>query len=140
MSQRIENTFARLKDENRAALIPFIMGYDPDAATTAAVLDVLPASGADLIEIGMPFSDPMADGPIIQAAGTRALAAGATVAGILDLVRVFRAKHPHVPIILMGYYNPVYRYGADINSARMPPKPASTALSWWTCHRRKSMK
>jgi tryptophan synthase alpha chain len=113
MSQRIENTFEKLRRENRAALIPFIMGYDPDATTTAALLDALPAAGADLIEIGIPFSEPMADGPVIQAAGLRALAAGATLHSILGLVRQFRAKHADTPIILMGYFNPLYRYGNE---------------------------
>ncbi len=89
------------------------MGYDPDAETTAALLDALPEAGADIIEIGMPFSDPMADGPVIQAAGKRALAAGATVSGILELVSGFRKKHADVPIILMGYFNPIYRYGNE---------------------------
>lgn len=113
MSERIEKTFARLRAEKRAALIPFIMGYDPDAKTSAAILDALPKAGADLIEIGMPFSDPMADGPVIQAAGKRALKAGATISGILELVRNFRKKHAEVPIILMGYFNPLYRYGNE---------------------------
>src|SRR5271167_57474 len=113
MTSRIESTFAKLRAKKRAALIPFIMGYDPDAATTAALLDALPEAGADLIEIGMPFSDPMADGPVIEAAGKRALAAGATIAGILELVRGFRKKHAYTPIILMGYFNPVYRYGNE---------------------------
>lgn len=113
MTSRIETTFAHLKTQKRAALIPFIMGYDPDAATTAKLLEALPVAGADLIEIGMPFSDPMADGPVIQAAGLRALKAGATVAGILSLVENFRKSNPTTPIILMGYYNPVYRYGAE---------------------------
>ena len=110
---RIEKTFARLKSEKRAALIPFIMGYDPDAKTTAALLDTLAGHGADLIEIGMPFSDPMADGPVIQAAGIRALQAGATIAGIFDIVRDFRKKNADIPIIVMGYFNPVYRYGVE---------------------------
>ena len=113
MSQRIEAVFAKTRAANRAALIPFIMGFDPDRETTLAVLDVLATSGADLIEIGIPFSDPMADGPVIQAAGLRALAAGAKVAGILEVVREFRKKHAEVPIILMGYFNPIYHYGNE---------------------------
>lgn len=113
MSARIEKTFERLRVQNRAALIPFIMGYDPDKATTQALLDALPAAGADLIEIGIPFSDPMADGPVIQAAGLRALKAGATASRILELVREFRKKHADVPVILMGYFNPIYRYGNE---------------------------
>ena len=113
MSARIENAFAKIRTQNRAALIPFIMGYDPDAKTTSAILDVLPAAGADIIEIGIPFSDPMADGPVIEAAGLRALKAGATLAGILELVKTFRKIHADVPLILMGYFNPIYRYGNE---------------------------
>ncbi len=113
MSKRIETTFEKIRAANRAALIPFIMGYHPDAKTSAALLDVLPAAGADIIEIGIPFSDPMADGPVIQAAGKTALEQGATLAGILELVRGFRKKHADVPVILMGYFNPVYRYGSE---------------------------
>lgn len=110
---RIEHTFAQVKTQNRAALIPFIMGYDPDAKTTSALLETLAESGADLIEIGMPFSDPMADGPVIQAAGNRALKAGATIGGIFDIVRAFRSKNSDTPLIVMGYFNPVYRYGME---------------------------
>jgi len=113
MSQRIEKTFEKLRAEKRAALIPFIMGYDPDVAACAAILAGLPAAGADIIEIGIPFSDPMADGPVIQAAGLRALKAGATLAGILKLVKEFRSKNTDTPIILMGYFNPIYRYGNE---------------------------
>ena len=108
---RIDACFAEMKKKKRAALIPFIMGGDPSLSTSAAVLAALPKAGADLIEIGMPFSDPMADGPTIQAAGRRALKAGATVSGILKLVRGFRAKDNKTPIILMGYYNPIFHYG-----------------------------
>ena len=113
MTSRIDAAFARAKAENRAALIPFIMGGDPDAGTCAALLAALPAAGADLIEIGMPFSDPMADGPVIQAAGKRALEAGASVKSILKLVADFRKTNKDTPIILMGYFNPVYRYGCE---------------------------
>ncbi|MBY0406700.1 MAG: tryptophan synthase subunit alpha, partial [Rickettsiales bacterium] len=113
MNSRISDVFLKTRAAKRAALIPFIMGYDPDRETTLAVLSALVENGADLIEIGMPFSDPMADGPVIQAAGLRALSAGATVAGILSLVKEFRAKHANVPIILMGYYNPIYSYGGE---------------------------
>ena len=109
---RIETVFSTLKGK-RAALIPFIMGYDPDAKTSMALLEALPAAGADLIEIGMPFSDPMADGPVIQAAGLRALSAGASVSKILEMVRAFRKTNQDTPIILMGYFNPVYRYGNE---------------------------
>lgn len=112
-SQRITEAFATARAQNRAALIPFIMGYHPDPATTSALLDALPAAGADMIEIGIPFSDPMADGPIIEAAGKHALSQGATLAGILGLAHGFRKKNPKVPVILMGYYNPIYHYGAE---------------------------
>jgi tryptophan synthase alpha chain len=87
---RIAATFAALKTQNRAALIPFVEAFDPDRATSAALLTGMAANGADIIEIGVPFTDPMADGPTIQAAGRRALGAGATVHGVLDLVREFR--------------------------------------------------
>ena len=104
-NNRIEQKFSELKSKKRAALIPFVMGYDPDLATSSALLAALPAAGADMIEIGMPFSDPMADGAVIQAAGIRALAAGATLKGIIELVRDFRKKDAKTPIILMGYFN-----------------------------------
>lgn len=113
MTRRIEAVFEKTRAANRAALIPFIMGYDPDRETMQAVLDALPGAGADIIEIGIPFSDPMADGPVIQAAGLRALAAGAKLAGILQLVREFRRTHAEVPVILMGYFNPIYHYGNE---------------------------
>jgi len=113
MSDRIETTFAALQKATRKGLITFIMGGDPDLAASERLLMGLPEAGADLIEIGMPFSDPMADGPSIQAAGLRAIKAGMTLRGILALVTRFRAKHPATPVILMGYYNPVYHYGVD---------------------------
>ncbi len=113
MTARTQRTFEKPAKSGKSALIPFIMGYDPDAATSAKILAALPAAGADIIEIGMPFSDPMADGVVIQAAGRRALAAGATVAGVIELVRGFRAKNNETPIILMGYFNPIYRYGTE---------------------------
>jgi len=110
---RIATRFAALKREGRGALIPFVEAWDPDASTSMALLRGMPAAGADLIEIGMPFTDPMADGPIIQAAGKRALAAGVKVAHILQMVRDFRAADDATPIILMGYLNPVLSYGTD---------------------------
>jgi tryptophan synthase alpha chain len=110
---RISTRFAEVKKQKRAALIPFIMGGDPDMKTTAALLEALPEAGADMIEIGMPFSDPMADGPAIQAAGLRALKAGTTLHSILKLLQAFRKKDAKTPVILMGYYNPIYRYGAE---------------------------
>ncbi len=111
MTDRIAKAFTRAKAQNRAALVTYIMGCDPDGKTSARVMKELPAAGADIIELGMPFSDPMADGPTIQAAGTRALAAGATTKKILGMVREFRKKNAETPIILMGYYNPIYHYG-----------------------------
>lgn len=111
MSTRIDTRFAELKAEGRAALVTFLMGGDPDHATSLEIIKALPAAGADLIEIGMPFTDPMADGPTVQAAGLRALANGATLEKTLGLVREFRASNATTPIILMGYFNPIYIYG-----------------------------
>ena len=113
MSGRIEQRFAELRAEGRAGLITFLCAGDPDPATFAAILQALPAAGADLIEVGMPFSDPMADGPSIQAGNRRALKAGMTLAGTLGLVREFRRTGATTPLILMGYYNPIYRYGPE---------------------------
>ena len=110
---RIARRFEALKAESRAALITFVTAGDPDAETSLEILKRLPEAGADLLEIGMPFSDPMADGPAIQAAGLRALAAGQSMAGTLDMVRSFRAGDADTPIILMGYFNPIHRYGPD---------------------------
>jgi len=108
---RIEQRFAALKGAGRAGLVTYLTCGDPDLDSFARILDGLPQAGADLIEIGMPFSDPMADGPAIQAAGLRALKAGTTLRAVLGSVRAFRAKDDATPIILMGYYNPIYRYG-----------------------------
>jgi tryptophan synthase alpha chain len=113
MSTRIDTRFAALKKEGRAALMTFVMAGDPDPATSLAIVAALPKAGADVIEIGMPFTDPMADGPAIQAAGVRALAAGQTLRKTLALVRDFRAGDNDTPIVLMGYYNPIYIYGVD---------------------------
>ncbi|MBV9065651.1 MAG: tryptophan synthase subunit alpha [Methylobacteriaceae bacterium] len=113
MTTRIDRRFAALAEEGRAALVTFLMGGDPDAKTSLEILRALPRAGADVIEIGMPFTDPMADGPSIQAAGLRALKAGMTLKGVLDLVRGFRKRDDATPLILMGYYNPVYVYGVD---------------------------
>jgi tryptophan synthase alpha chain len=108
---RIAKRFAELKKANRAAFVPFITAGDPDSETTCALLEKLPGAGADLIELGVPFSDPMADGPAIQASSTRALEAGMTLPKVLELVRKFRRKDQATPIILMGYYNPIHAYG-----------------------------
>ncbi len=111
--RRIQERFVKTKAEGRAALVTFIMGGDPDTAISQAVLNALPDAGADLIEIGIPFSDPMADGPTIQAAGLRALKAGTKLRHVLDMVTQFRRQDAATPIILMGYYNPIYHYGTD---------------------------
>ncbi|OYW88848.1 MAG: tryptophan synthase subunit alpha [Sphingobium sp. 32-64-5] len=113
MTDRIASTFARCRAEGRAALVTFVTGGDPTPADTAAVLDALVEGGADIIELGMPFTDPMADGPAIQAANLRALGAGTTTADLLGIVAAFRARHPQVPMVLMGYANPMIRRGAD---------------------------
>lgn len=113
MTTRIDRRFADLRAEGRAALVTFLMAGDPDPQTSLQVIAALPAAGADVIEIGMPFTDPMADGPSIQAAGLRALKAGMTLKKVLQLVTDFRAKDDKTPIVLMGYYNPIYVYGVD---------------------------
>jgi tryptophan synthase alpha chain len=113
MTARIESTFARCRAEGRAALVTYVMAGDPDPATSLAILKGLPRAGADIVEFGLPFTDPMADGPPIQAAGLRALKAGQTTAKTLELVRQFRKDNRDTPVILMGYYNPIYIYGVD---------------------------
>src|SRR5436853_4355962 len=110
---RIERRFAQLKQEGRAGLVVYLVAGDPDPDTSRALFEGVAAAGADLIEIGMPFSDPMADGPSIQAAGQRALKAGTTLRSTLAMVRQLRARDPDTPFLLMGYYNPIYRYGAE---------------------------
>ena len=113
MTTRIDKRFSALKAEGRAGLVTFLMAGDPDHATSLAIISALPKAGADLIEIGMPFTDPMADGPAIQAAGLRALQGGETLTKTIDLVRIFRKTDTDTPIVLMGYYNPIYIYGVD---------------------------
>ena len=118
MTTRIDRRFAALKDEGRAALVTFILAGDPDYDSSLAILKALPAAGADVIELGMPFTDPMADGPAIQAAGLRALKSGQNMKRTLALVREFRTSDATTPLVLMGYYNPIYVYGVE--------------PSWWT--------
>lgn len=113
MSGRIAKRFEKCAAQNRPALVTFITAGDPDLETGQKILDGMVGAGADVIELGMPFSDPMADGPAIQMAGHRALAAGQNLAGTLDMVRAFRTKDDETPIILMGYYNPIYIFGVD---------------------------
>jgi tryptophan synthase alpha chain len=110
---RIPARFAELKRQGRGALIPFLEAWDPDRDTSMAILRGMPAAGADLIEIGMPFTDPMADGPIIQAAGKRGLTAGVKVRDVLTMVREFRREDEATPIVLMGYLNPILSYGTE---------------------------
>ena len=105
--------FAQLRTEGRAGLVAFITAGDPDSAVSAKILAGLPRAGADLIELGMPFSDPMADGPSIQAAGYRALGAGTTLRKVLTQAAEFRQGDPGTPLVLMGYYNPIYSYGVE---------------------------
>jgi tryptophan synthase alpha chain len=113
VTTRIDTCFAELKKQDRSAFITFLMAGDPDPATSIEIIKALPKAGADIIEIGMPFTEPMADGPAIQAAGLRALKAGMTLKKTLDLVRAFRADDNTTPLVLMGYYNPIYIYGVD---------------------------
>jgi tryptophan synthase alpha chain len=110
---RIDRRFAACRDEGRAALVTFVMAGDPDHDTALKIVQALPGAGADVIELGMPFTDPMADGAPIQAAGLRALAGGETLTKTLALVRAFRAGDSDTPLVLMGYYNPIYVYGVD---------------------------
>jgi tryptophan synthase alpha chain len=110
---RIERRFAALKAEGRAGFVAYLTAGDPDLETSMRLFEGVASAGADLIEIGMPFSDPMADGPLIQAAGMRALKSGMTLKKTLAMVRHLRARDPDTPYVLMGYYNPIYRYGAE---------------------------
>ena len=110
---RIDTRLAKLKAEGRAALVTFVTAGDPDTETSLSILKALPGAGADIIEFGMPFSDPMAEGPPIQAADIRALTAGQTMVKTLEQVRAFRVGDNETPIVLMGYYNPIYIYGVE---------------------------
>ncbi|HET7412546.1 MAG TPA: tryptophan synthase subunit alpha [Pararhizobium sp.] len=113
MTARMERRFADLKAEGRPALVTYFMGGDPDYETALQIMKALPEAGADVIELGMPFSDPMADGPAIQLAGQRALKGGQTLAKTLEMARAFRRSDNDTPIVMMGYYNPIYIYGVD---------------------------
>ncbi|MEQ9637292.1 MAG: tryptophan synthase subunit alpha [Devosia marina] len=113
MNTRIDRRFAELKAQNRPALAAYVMGGDPDLATSQAILNALPQAGADIIELGLPFSDPMADGVAIQMGAQRALKAGQTLLGVLGMVEEFRRKDDTTPIVLMGYYNPIYIFGVE---------------------------
>lgn len=113
MTTRIDRRMAKLRDEKRPALVTYFMGGDPDYATSLSIMQALPRAGSDIIELGMPFSDPMADGPAIQAAGLRSLKGGQTLVKTLDMARDFRKSDDETPIVLMGYYNPIYIYGVD---------------------------
>lgn len=113
MTARMDRRFEALKQQGRPALVTYFMGGDPDYETSLDIMKALPGAGSDVIELGMPFSDPMADGPSIQAAGLRALKAGQTLPRTLDLVRAFRETDKDTPIVMMGYYNPIYIYGVD---------------------------
>ena len=113
MTERMDRRFAALAEEGRPALVTYFMGGDPDYAASLEIMKALPAAGSDVIELGAPFSDPMADGPSIQAAGQRALKSGQTLAKTLEMVREFRMNDNDTPIVIMGYYNPIYIYGVD---------------------------
>jgi len=110
---RIDDTFARLRTDGKKAFVAYLMAGDPDVARSLAVMKGLPDAGVDVIELGMPFTDPMADGPTIQLAGQRALEGGMTLDATLDMIRAFRADDTTTPIVLMGYYNPIYSRGVD---------------------------
>ena len=113
MTTRIDRRFAQRKTEGRAALVTFLTAGDPDPETSLALLRAIPAAGADVVELGMPFTDPMADGPAIQMSSQRALKAGQTLKNTLEMVRAFRQADDETPLVLMGYYNPIYIYGVD---------------------------
>ena len=137
MTTRIEARFAQCRQEGRAALVTYVMAGDPDPETSLEILESLPKAGADIVEFGLPFTDPMADGPAIQAAGLRALKVGQNTVKTLELVRRFRQKDADTPVILMGYFNPIYTYGATAFWST-PRRPASTGSSSSTCRPRRT--
>ncbi len=118
MSARLDACFAALKASGKKAFVPFIMAGDPDMPKAQALLNMLPDAGADIIELGVPFSDPMADGPVIEAAGRRALAQGVSLEDVCDMAASFRTQNDSTPIVLMGYYNPVYHMGVEAFAKR----------------------
>ena len=113
MTRRIADRFAELKSKNRPAFVTYFMGGDPDFETSLEIMKGLPSAGADVIELGMPFSDPMADGPAIQASGLRALGSGQNLPRCFQMVKAFRQQDDKTPIVVMGYYNPIYQYGPE---------------------------
>ncbi len=117
MTERIEKTFARLKAEGKAAFVAYMMGGDPDRATSMELLKAMPDAGVDIIELGIPFTDPMADGPVIEEAGIRARASGTTLTSVLDMAKTFRADNQTTPIIVMGYCNPIHQMGYEAFAA-----------------------
>ena len=137
MTNRLDKTFAALKEENRAALVTYFMAGDPGYDASLELLKAMPEAGADVIELGMPFTDPMADGPAIQEAGQRALKHGIKLREILESVAAFRAKDADTPVVLMGYYNPIYSFGVEAflaeesgdTSAEIENAPAAPAQS-----------
>ncbi|GEO81812.1 tryptophan synthase subunit alpha [Pararhodospirillum oryzae] len=146
-ADRLARRFAALKAEGRGGLVTYMMAGDPDHATALSLMQGLPQAGADIIELGMPFSDPMADGPAIQAAAVRALQGGMTLHGTLETVAAFRAGDDETPVILMGYYNPVYLYGVEafardavaagadgVILVDLPPEEAAEVLPAFRAH------
>ena len=134
---RIARIFATLREAGEKALVTFVTAGDPDYATSLEILKGLPKAGADIIELGMPFSDPMADGPAIQRSSQRALRGGQNMLKTLEMVRSFRETDKETPVILMGYYNPIYVFPVDAFLAR-PWKLASMGSSWSMCRRRQT--
>ena len=141
-NRRITATFDKLRSEGRQALIPFVTAGYPFAAITPGLMHGMVEAGVDIIELGVPFSDPMADGPVIQKAGERAIANGVNLAKVLGYVREFRQKNQHTPVVLMGYANPVERYDLQHGAGplcAMPQLPAWMAC-WWSITRPKNAK
>ena len=136
---RIAARFEALKGRGRTALIPFVTAGDPGPEVTVPLMHAMVAAGADLIELGVPFSDPIADGPVIQRATERALAKGVSLHDVIALVREFRTRDTETPVVLMGYLNPIEVLGYAGIRQRGPGVPGWTAPWWWTCRRRRVM-